>query len=574
MSSRVSMLVAALVLVAPALALASEPGTGYGLEPPDTVACPAAPVLLNDFPTAAGWRYDGTTESADAHGEGTCGGGAGDVLHRFVAPSDGDLTIRIRSGAGPEADFDPVLWVASACGAGARELACADDSEDFALAPELSLTLTEGQEIVIAVDGYVDEDVGAWRGPYTLELTGDFVVVPEAGPFVHLCHCSNGVEATICTDAPCEDTSVCNERVCGGMDPGVLVTACYGSMDRCRTPEPAPGGPAMLSCLCANGSTPVLQAQNTDCEGVGGAADAPAEMACTAWCSGMVGTGSIVGKTRCARDHSFYTASRHCPSNEESGISHMPMQVCDARDASLVACDNTGLWGTRDQAFFNLEGCGCGCANAGDGCPDQDDPDVTYRSHDPDACTRLEFQCPMGQTKFFKPYCGCGCQGPPEPLCADPDSGSHGAPDASISFRYTGDWPACNDQANWPVCGANETAFFYENCGCGCYSGEAASLAANNPLDPVYTMVANGNYRAVEVDCPFNADPFANPLNGGCTYQTGVCPERDVAARIISNDWDTCRARGVSCPPGEYPFLHPVCGCGCIPDGVVPTRAN
>lgn len=329
----------------------------------------------------------------------------------------------------------------------------------------------------------------------------------------------------------------------------------------------------MLTCTCFGSESGALPASNALCDTLGQGPSGDAEAVCAAFCT-VTGLGGSVGAPRCARDHIAYTDTRHCPTNEESGILHSPRVLCDARDAAALGCDNDAAWGNRDMAFYNLEGCHCGCANVGDGCPDQDDADVTYRSHDADACTRLTFDCPEGQTKFFKPYCGCGCAGPQEVLCADPETGSHGVPDPGISFYYTGDWPACSEPQNAPVCAPNETAFVYTGCGCGCYSGDAAAITLANNNDPTYTMVANGNYRAEAVDCPFNADPFANPLNGGCTYHTGECPEREVAARIISDDWDTCRTNGVACPEGEYPFIHPVCGCGCIPDGVVPTRNN
>lgn len=573
MSVRARFITAVLALAPTATpALAAEPGTGYEQEPPDTVACPADAVLLNDFPAADGWRYEGTTEAQDSHAEGTCGGGAGDVVHRFVAPSDGEATFRVRPRGLPADDTDPVLYVRTACGPGGTELACADDGLDASLQPEVSVELREGQEVFVFVDGYLDEDTGAWRGPYTLEIGGDFVAGPVEGPYMKTCRCSNGTEARLCSDTPCEDASDCEAYICGGQDPGAAVTACLGGIAVCDTPEPV-AGTAMLICDCLVGESPAIPAQNALCASAGGAPDAPAEAACTSWCTFFTGSGSR-GPALCARDHAAYTDTRHCPTNEESGIAYAPRVVCDADDAAALDCGNAEAWGTRDMAFYHIEGCSCGCTNVGDGCPDQDDADVTYRSHDVDECTRLNFECPEGQTKFFKPYCGCGCAGPLEPLCADPDTGSRGVPDPGIPFRYTGDAAACADPANWPVCGPNETFFLYENCGCGCYSGDAAAITLANPLDPTYIMVANGNYRAEAVDCPFNAEPFANPFNGGCTYHTGECPEHDVAARIISEDWDTCRTRGVTCPEGEYPFIHPLCGCGCIPDGVVATRGE
>jgi hypothetical protein len=574
MTMRTTFFVTVLAAAFSLAAHAAEPGTGYEQEPPDTVACPAEPLLLNDFLSADGWRYEGTTESQDSHAEGTCGGGAGDVVHRFVAPSDGTATFRVRPRGLPADDTDPVLYLRSACGPEGVELACVDDGLDGSLSPEISLEMVAGQEVFVFVDGYLDDEVGAWRGPYTLDVGGEFVAGPVEGPFVHVCRCPDGREASICTDQPCENSDPCRDSACGGIGAGdgTVVSACFGGVTACESPDP-PAGPGLMTCACFGSESTVLPVPNAFCDTVDDGPDADAPATCASWCT-FYGLGGSVDRPRCARDHIAYTDTRRCPTNDEGGILYAPRVVCDARDAAALDCGNEAAWGSRDIGFYNLEGCGCGCADVGSGCPDQDDADVSYRSHDPDECTRLNFECPEGQTKFFKPYCGCGCAGPTEQLCADPESGSRGVPDPGIPFYYTGDWPACADQQNWVPCGPNETMFIYDNCGCGCYAGDAAAITLANPGDPTYTMVANGNYRAEAVDCPFNADPFANPLNGGCTYHTGECPEREVAARIVSDDWDTCRTNGVTCPEGEYPFIHPICGCGCLPDGVVATRAD
>lgn len=550
-----------------ALALASgashaaEPGTGVGLEPPDTVACPDNPLILNDFYADGIWRHPGSSESQDAHGEGTCGGGAGDVVYHFVAPDDGDYTFRVQ-GSGPDAeDADPVLYLRTACGPEGEELACADDGLDGTLAPEIAVTLARDQALFVFVDGYLDEDAGAWRGAYTLLLTTERIAgPPEVGPYLHICRCPGAERIAVCSDTPCDSDEVCAQQGCLAQDTAVRVD-CYANQAGCAVPDPPAGGTALLYCECASGYNPALTVDNAVCDGVNAGDASAAEVQCAAHCRAY-GLGSGTKRTLCQPDHVSLTDRRVCPDPTTlGGLPHWnPLAICSPEDAEVLNCP---VRLTPGSAFYALDGCGCGCLQADTGCPDPEDPGVAYRSRDPQVCTTLPFECAPGETKFFSPLCGCGCQSPPDRLCTTPGVGPGGEPDDG--FRVTGDWPACWE-AYPPPCVEGESHWALFDCSCGCITSDYAALGAGDAADPSYFLMgalgcAGGNLR-----CPDNSMYFGNPVSCGCSFDTGVCPERGAAARIVSDDFQTCLHDGVHCPPGEYPFIHPVCGCGCIPN--------
>jgi hypothetical protein len=552
------------LLLAPA-AQASEAGTGYELEPPDTVACPADPILLNDLNVAAGWRHEGTTESQDAHGEGTCGGGAGDVVYRFVAPVAGDYTFRVTGRELPADDADPVLYIRTACGPGGTELACADDAPDATLNPELALALQQDQAILVFVDGYLDEDVGAWRGPYTLEVSTEALIEPPLeGPYLHMCRCPSGRTGALCSNLPCGDTSDCETYFCGPEDAGATVDACYGGQDGCFAPDP-PTGPGLLYCECASGYNAALGVENALCDANDGSDTSAPAVACASHCGRLTGTAS--GRMLCDRDSAARGAARECPTNQD-GAFWIPRAICDAADAAALDCSGSrgsgnGAGDIVNSVFYALEGCGCGCFNTELGCPDPGAPGVHYKSHDARECTQMDLTCPAGQTRFFRPQCGCGCEEAPASSCPGPAAPV--GPEPGNGYRETAEWAACQ-AGNVPQCVGQEQIYYQQECGCGCYTNPHDEIFNDDSANPTYYAFGAAYCVGTGLRCGENQRKFASPFYCGCTFDTGVCPEYDAASRIISRDYEVCRADGVFCPEGEHPFLHPLCGCGCIPD--------
>jgi hypothetical protein len=217
-----------------------------------------------------------------------------------------------------------------------------------------------------------------------------------------------------------------------------------------------------------------------------------------------------------------------------------------------------------NSVFYALEGCGCGCFNTELGCPDPDAPGVHYKSHDARECTQMDLTCPAGQTRFFRPQCGCGCEEAPASSCP----GVAAPRRARARQRLTARPPsgAACQAGNVPQCVGQEQIYYQQECGCGCYTNPHDEIFNDDTANPTYYAFGAAYCVVTGLRCGENQRKFASPFYCGCTFDTGVCPEYDAASRIISRDYEVCRADGVFCPEGEHPFLHPLCGCGCIPD--------
>jgi hypothetical protein len=133
-------------------------------------ACPEswAPVDLNANEMNGRFVYRGDSSGAENHGgNGRCGGGGPNVVHRFVAPAAGNWQATI-SGIG--AQDDTLLFARSHCGFVAEEfeLACNDDIVlGSNLASSVTVELEEGAEAFFFVDGFQ----GGFAGAYILTLS-------------------------------------------------------------------------------------------------------------------------------------------------------------------------------------------------------------------------------------------------------------------------------------------------------------------------------------------------------------------------------------------------------------------
>ncbi len=90
----------------------------------------------------------GTTVGAEEVLTQTCGQGGVDSVVSFTAPASGDFQFDTVGST-----FDTLLAIYSECESG-REIACNDDSAAQLGDSELTLTLTAGQQIVIAISGF------------------------------------------------------------------------------------------------------------------------------------------------------------------------------------------------------------------------------------------------------------------------------------------------------------------------------------------------------------------------------------------------------------------------------------
>ncbi len=118
--------------------------------------------LLND----GGVDYEGTTSGSQAVTSGSCGGGAGAVVHHLTMPAAGTLTASTVQGL-----TDTVLYVRTHCGRSRpdAELACNDDYGGWPGSQVQVAGLQQGQEVFVVVDG---ADVGGelWSGRYWLRV--------------------------------------------------------------------------------------------------------------------------------------------------------------------------------------------------------------------------------------------------------------------------------------------------------------------------------------------------------------------------------------------------------------------
>ena len=133
------------------------------------VACPEswAPVDLNANEMNGRFVYRGDSSGAENHGgNGRCGGGGPNVVHRFVAPAAGNWQATI-SGIG--AQDDTVLFARSHCGfvTDEYELGCNDDIMQGNLASSVTVELAEGAEAFFFVDGFQ----GSFAGAYILTIS-------------------------------------------------------------------------------------------------------------------------------------------------------------------------------------------------------------------------------------------------------------------------------------------------------------------------------------------------------------------------------------------------------------------
>jgi len=85
---------------------------------------------------------------------------------------------------------------------------------------------------------------------------------------------------------------------------------------------------------------------------------------------------------------------------------------------------------------------------------DDEDPNLSYVSRDPNECPALLFKCPEGSTAFFND-CGCGCQTTTRACNYEDPNRRYVSqdPDRCAAIRF--------------FCNEGESAFF-DDCGCGC----------------------------------------------------------------------------------------------------------
>ncbi len=145
------------------------PDEGEPLCATPILPCPEA---WGALPLEEGVSVDGETVGAETHGEGTCGGGAGDRVYVFTADEGGRYLATVES---EDPDADTVLYARSACGytgpaQPALELDCNDDRDESTFLSELVLNLEAQQTVYVFVDGFVDAAGEGWRGPFTLSI--------------------------------------------------------------------------------------------------------------------------------------------------------------------------------------------------------------------------------------------------------------------------------------------------------------------------------------------------------------------------------------------------------------------
>jgi hypothetical protein len=138
---------------------------------PGTVGIDAAPPPDNGPASCANLSVGsmlGAVASGSTNGHSdtykTCGGaGSPDVSYAWTAPSAGQYTIDLCNG--PDQSFDSALTIFDGSCMGTR-LACDDDGCGTWLS-KTKVTLTNGQLVIIVVDGYGD------TGKYVLTITKD-----------------------------------------------------------------------------------------------------------------------------------------------------------------------------------------------------------------------------------------------------------------------------------------------------------------------------------------------------------------------------------------------------------------
>ena len=130
----------------------------------------AWPVIdLADHAAGAGATYEGnSSQSENLVGNGTCGGGGPQNIHRFTAAAAGSFTATLSNSNG-----DTLMFVRSYCALpqAEYELACNDDidTQGMNFLSEVTFELDEGGVAYIFVDGYN----GGFAGTYTLTVVAN-----------------------------------------------------------------------------------------------------------------------------------------------------------------------------------------------------------------------------------------------------------------------------------------------------------------------------------------------------------------------------------------------------------------
>lgn len=198
------------------LLLSAPPGncvrSGSPQRPPNDECADAQPVSGGTIVSGDSTGATGTIVSG-------CGGGADtrDVWFAFIAPQSRRYTFDTATGAG----FDTTLVVQEGCGAGARVVACDDNSGGLGAA-SVSVAMEAGQGVLVRLAG-----VNGASGVYTLRT--DESVAPPQGA----CCAANG-SCAMTPSADCtgvwRDGAVCDAATCEpyAPEPGACCsgTAC------------------------------------------------------------------------------------------------------------------------------------------------------------------------------------------------------------------------------------------------------------------------------------------------------------------------------------------------------------
>jgi hypothetical protein len=117
--------------------------------------CGVCPDYIINLPSTVPQTVQGSTSNAADSQSAPCGSSSGgyDVTHQFTAPTAGPYTFSLCGGA----SFDTVLYVLSmSC----SSLGCDDD----ACSPQsrVTVTLAQGQQVLVVVDGYSSSAYGAF----------------------------------------------------------------------------------------------------------------------------------------------------------------------------------------------------------------------------------------------------------------------------------------------------------------------------------------------------------------------------------------------------------------------------
>lgn len=149
---------------------AADPAAGPTCGEP-AVECPEGWGVVDLVGASRDGRFvvEGDTTGSEAATRGTCGGGSGFDVYRFVAPEAGTWHLRTEV-FGRRADT--VLYTRSHCRYEdpRLELGCNDDvsAEDGVIASALALALEQGQQVFVFVDGWAVPY--PWQGEYSLTI--------------------------------------------------------------------------------------------------------------------------------------------------------------------------------------------------------------------------------------------------------------------------------------------------------------------------------------------------------------------------------------------------------------------